>query len=354
MTRYYISLCLFACSLLFISDGHCRRGWRFEITPEEEAQEGPWFTGPLLAPSAHVVPPGYFNLEPYLFVTDTYGTFDSDWHGHSTPNTLQVNPLISFQIGLCNNIDLQTAPQMFYTRKEGKASTQFGDFPVGFDFQILKDRLGEWWPAIKIAVRETFPTGKYQKLNPNKNGTDGVGSGAYTTGFGLVFSRLFHLGGVHFLNSRLSFGYNIPSNVHVKGFNSYGGGHETRGTVRPGHTFSTIIGLEFTLALHWAFALDIANVYGNKTSFSGRRGTTSTGSTASVGGPSFDQVSLAPAIEYNFNESMGIIAGAWFTVAGRNTTQFASGIIAFNWFTSYKSQKKKAKKFEFPQGGKFN
>jgi len=353
VSRFYISAFVLICSLFYFADGHCRRGWRFEISPEEEARDGPWFTGSLLAPSAHVVPPGYFNLEPYLFVTDNYGAYDADWHGHSTPTAIQLNPLISFQIGVANNLDFQTAPQMFYTRKQGKASAQFGDFPVGFDYQLLKDRKGGWWPAIKIAIRESFPTGKYQKLNPHKNGTDGVGSGAYTTGFGLAFSRIFHFGGVHFLNSRLSFSYNVPSNVHVKGFNSYGGGHGTRGTVHPGNTFTTIIGLEFTLALHWALALDIANIYGNKTTFSGRRGITSAGAPVKVGGPSFNQVSLAPAIEYNFNESVGIIAGAWFTVAGRNTTQFASGVIAVNWFANYKTTKK-ADKFKFPQGGKFN
>ncbi len=41
-----------------------------------EKCEDPWFTGPLLAPSAHVVPGGYINLEPYLFYTVTTGAYE--------------------------------------------------------------------------------------------------------------------------------------------------------------------------------------------------------------------------------------------------------------------------------------
>lgn len=320
------------CALLYCTQGHCRRGARTEISPEVLEKQGPWFTGPLLTASAHVVAPDHFNLEPYLFVTDTYGSYDDEWHAHSVPKTLEIRPLVSFQLGICKNIDFTTSPRAFYTRKQGKASVQFGDLPLGFEFQLLNDTAENWSPAIKLTVREFFPTGKYQKLNPDKNGTDGVGSGSYRTEFDLVFGRLFHTGGAHYLNARVAFTYGMFSHTHVKGFNSYGGGHGTSGTVRPGSHFDILLGLEYSLSLNWALALDVVNVYGNKTSFSGK-------TAAKVGGPSFDQVSLAPAIEYNFNEALGIIGGAWFTVGGRNTSQFVSGVIAINLYTSYRKLK---------------
>jgi hypothetical protein len=40
--------------------------------------------------------------------------------------------------------------------------------------------------------------------------------------------------------------------------------------------------------------------------------------------------SLAPAIEYNFNSRVGIIAGAKFTVAGRNATAVVIPVAAVN------------------------
>jgi hypothetical protein len=40
--------------------------------------------------------------------------------------------------------------------------------------------------------------------------------------------------------------------------------------------------------------------------------------------------SLAPAIEYNFNSRVGIIAGAKLTVAGRNATALVIPVAAIN------------------------
>lgn len=294
--------------------------------------ETPWTTGTLLAPFAYVIPPDYINVEPFLFVTQTYGSYDQNWHARTAPKFLAVNPILFLQIGLVDRIDFQISPQIFYNRQQGASSTNVGDLPLGFDFQLLSEKKGDWWPAIKLSLVEIFPTGKYQNLNPQKNGTDSTGIGAYTTVATLVFSKLFHFKKPHFLNTYLTFEYFIPSHVHVKGFNTYGGGFGTRGTVRPGTVFITILSGELTLTKNWVLALDIQNIYGNKTSFSGRRGTNADGSLAKVGGPSFNEISLAPAIEYNWSEKFGMIAGAWFTVAGRNADQFAGGAIALNWY----------------------
>jgi hypothetical protein len=49
-----------------------------------------------------------------------------------------------------------------------------------------------------------------------------------------------------------------------------------------------------------------------------------------MGGPSIESLSLAPAIEYSWSANFGMIAGVWFTAAGRNSTVFANGIVAIN------------------------
>ncbi|MES2122546.1 MAG: hypothetical protein V4492_07205, partial [Chlamydiota bacterium] len=78
-----------------------------------------------------------------------------------------------------------------------------------------------------------------------------------------------------------------------------------------------------------ALALDIQYQHNNKTRFSGHKGRTR-GVRNVVGGPSSEQFSLAPAFEYNFTYNVGLIAGCWFTVAGRNALEFASGVVAIN------------------------
>jgi hypothetical protein len=48
----------------------------------------PWYTGPLLAPSAHILPPGMFNVQPYLYITNNHAKYDESGHAHDIPNLI--------------------------------------------------------------------------------------------------------------------------------------------------------------------------------------------------------------------------------------------------------------------------
>jgi hypothetical protein len=41
------------------------------------------------------------------------------------------------------------------------------------------------------------------------------------------------------------------------------------------------------------------------------------------------QISFAPEVEYNFSQSSGLLAGVWFTVAGKNSSAFASAFLTY-------------------------
>lgn len=118
----------------------------------------------------------------------------------------------------------------------------------------------------------------------------------------------------------------------MKGFNTYGGARNTRGVVYPGNTFTADAAIQYNFTKQWAFACDLIYGHGNKNRFSGKRGTNRDGTKANMTAPSNEQWSLAPAIEYNFSQTLGLIAGPWFTFAGRNSAQFASGVIALNMY----------------------
>jgi hypothetical protein len=77
--------------------------------------------------------------------------------------------------------------------------------------------------------------------------------------------------------------------------------------------------------------MDIAYTYSAKTTFTGSPGTTALGTPASVGGPFNEQLSLAPALEYNPNGNLGFIAGCWFSVWGKNSLDFVSGVASVTW-----------------------
>lgn len=284
----------------------------------------PWLTGPLLTPSGHVIPSGRWNFEPYLYATAITGAYNSKWKTvgaeHNFYNYLAQVPI---EYGFAKDWDFQVVPQWAWSQTKGASSWTLGDFPIVFDYQVLMDSPNVRWPAIRIAFQFNLPFGKYQRLNPRKLGTDVGGSGNLHPSIALVLSRLFYLGGPHFLGSRFYAGYQPPVPVHVHGLNAYGGGRGTRGKVFPGGRFKTLIGLEYTLAQKWALAFDAQYVHQDRNRFSGH-------TTLPMRAPSSEQFSIAPGLEYNWSPYVGIIAGAWFTVAGRNTGEFVSGIIAIN------------------------
>src|SRR3989304_10337134 len=140
---------------------------------------GPWFTGPLIAPSAHVISRGHFNIEPYLYYTLRYGQFGPNWKGHSLPENIHsLNLQVPVQIGLSKKIDFTFSPQGFYSWTKSQSSWEVGDLPFGFDFQLLSDQPDKWWPAIRSSLKITAPVGKFEHLDPRKNGIDGVGNGS--------------------------------------------------------------------------------------------------------------------------------------------------------------------------------
>jgi hypothetical protein len=317
----------------------CSKDHLQSFLPHEKEEPAPWFTGTLLGTTSAVVPVGNLTVEPYLFTLDQFGQYGPHWRAHSTPTRIAVFPFLFAQIGLTKKIDFQITPELSYQKQEGKSSTHFADLPMGFDFQLANGKQNSWSPAVVFTLLERFPTGKYQKLNPDKHGVDSSGDGAYTTIGALVFSWLYHFKTIHFLHTYITLEYALSTSVHVKGFNTYGGGFGTKGRVKPGNFFSALLSLEYSLTRNWAFALDVASLYQNKTTFSGKPGVDANGNAAVVGSPSQAQISLAPAIEYNFSSSMGFIGGPWFSVAGRNAPQFAGAGIAFYYY--YTLPKKK-------------
>ncbi len=315
-------LCLLAIFSLYAKKAPIHR---FIEIPE--GVQAPWFTGPLLAPSAVTIPPGHINIEPYFFVVANTGRYNHHWKPVKIKTFWNnfFQPLIQF--GIVSWMDFQCSPTLFYNYTKGAAKWAIGDMPVGIDFQLYHSRgsITDWMTAVRLTFKETLPIGKYQKLDPAKRGTDVGGGGSWQTAFEIDWGNLFYLGKNHFLTARFNFQYTLPAPVHVKKLNTYGGGPGTKGTVYPAQNFQIDIGTELSLTQTWVFAMDLVGSWSGKTRF---KGTT----TLSNKAPAAAQFSLAPAIEYNWNANLGVIFGPWFTVAGRNALRFTSGIFALNYY----------------------
>lgn len=298
-----------------------------QLFNEAKKMFNPWYSGPLLTGSAHTLDPGLYNGQAYLFVNDFYGNYDRNRNLQSQPDLVQTNPVYLGQTGIVKGLDVSLTLQGFYNRQSGEGGGGFGDLSLAFGIALLHET--PWIPAVKIGLGETFPTGKYQKLNPEKNGIDAIGAGTYLTTFTLNASKVVWWWLLHPISLRLSFNYKVPTKVSVKDFNAYGGGFGTDGKVRPGQTFVGDFALEYSFTKFWAFACDLVYQYSGRTKFFGNRGVDETGGVASVSTPTNDQLSLAPAIEYNPYSTLGFIGGVWFTVYGRNSSAFISGVVSY-------------------------
>lgn len=288
----------------------------------------PWFTGPLLAPTPINMKPGHPAIEPSVTIFNIYGKYSSSWELKSQKTMWAINPLVDFQFGITDDIGIETLVSFISNFKNGQSFSFFQDTTVLFGYQVSNDVKDSWIPDFRLILQETFPSGKYQKLNPQKQGIDSTGFGSFQTGPVLAFRKLFYLPH-NFLSLRWSIGYLFPSTVHVKGFNTYGGGYGTKGKVKPGQTMTAFFSGEYSINKHWVLAFDTEFLYQRKSHFSGKRGISPLGETAAVGLPSSVQISFAPELEYNFTSLSGLLAGIWFTVAGKNSAAFASTFLAY-------------------------
>ncbi len=288
----------------------------------------PWLTGSLIAPEGTVVPYGDFMVKSYVYFTTNTGSYDKNWHAVSLDEnfyTLDAQFLCFF--GLTPWCDLNIIPQFVYNTTSNQHSFHSGDLTVGLDFQLMAADFTPYFPGIKLAIREVFPIGNFQRFSPRRLLTDQTGSGTFATQFDLVFYKVFHLYDLHWLSATFSAQYTVNSPVNVHGFNAYGGGFGANGKALPGNSFQGIVSFELTLNQNWALALDTVYTQTNMTQFFGIPGISFSGTFADVGKPSSEQFSLAPAIEYNFSSNFGIIAGGQFSALGRNSAEFRSGVV---------------------------
>lgn len=290
----------------------------------------PWLTGPLLAPASEVAPLGHYNVEPYVYATAITGLYNSAWKAVDRPIYWENSLQISTQIGLTSWMDIQLNPTLYWNYSQGRGNWAFGDLPVQLDVQLYLSEPSQWAPSVKLSLKETFPTGKYRNLNQAL--TDMGGGGSWNSAVILVVGKLFHLSGVHYFNSRLSLQYSLPSPVQIQGFNAYGGGEGAKAKFFPAQNLQADLGVEFTLAQTWALALDIVGTWSGKSHYSGFAGIGVNNAPATLGTGSSVQYSLAPALEYNWSPNFGIIGGVWFTIGGRNSQVFASGVFAANYY----------------------
>ena len=274
----------------------------------------PYYTGSLLSPSPAAPKQGLFAFEPYVLYTTSPGTFSP--RGGLSPVANEATAVQTFTLmkyGITDNLSIEALPQSSWNfSKQGfDSGSEFSDFPVELEYLVTRQDKRTGKPSVTLSAGIVFPTGKYQNLF---NGFDGSGTGTYRLRVGALAQSLLFGESEHPVRIRAYASGVIPlSNASVQGFSTFGTDGQFNGTGYVGATGAVGTSVEYSVTQKLVFALDVVYGFSASNVVVGRElnGTIAN----SRSGPS-DNLQIAPAIEYSFNDNFGLIAGCAIGVAG--------------------------------------
>jgi hypothetical protein len=290
------------------------------IAESTQSLDDAWWTGPLLAASASTLPHGHFLVEPYLFDSITNQEFDDHGTRRAVSHDESLGSLTYVLYGVTDEISAGLIPRFGYTLSSDSGTStgaELGDLELQGQYRLTRFQQGSWIPTTSVVVGETLPTGRYDRLGDHS--TDGFGSGVYTTTVSLYSQDYFWMPNGRILRTRLDLSYAVSGSAGVQDVSVYGTSEGYRGRVSPGAAVTADFSWEYSATRNWVLALD--TVYGHSD------GTRLTGGTLF---PASESLSFAPAVEYNWNATVGVIVGAKLSAAGRNTSAPVIPVMAVN------------------------
>lgn len=256
----------------------------------------------MLAPSAGTLPRGHVLVEPYVYDViapdkHTYGSLSYIIYGASDRLSVGLVPTFTDASGI-----------------------RFGDLSVLAQYRLAQYRAGSWVPTTSVNVQESLPTGRYDRLGGTPS--NGVGSGAYATTLSLYTQTYAWMPNGRILRLRLNVSQALSSAVNVDGVSVYGTDANFHGYAKPGSTFTLDEAQEYSITRNWVFALDL--VYR-------RTGSTLVGGTSrTTNSQPSDTYMFAPALEYNWSASVGVLLGMRVIPAGINGPETLTPAVAIN------------------------
>jgi hypothetical protein len=280
-----------------------------------------WWTGPMLAASGGTLPHGHFLFEPYLYDVTAA-------HANGLGSLSYVN------YGLTDRLTVGSIPTFGFNEVPGGPNSSgigIGDVTALAQFRLTQFQPGGWVPTASVVLEETFPTGRYDRLGDRPS--DGLGSGAYTTTVGLYSQTYFWMPNGRILRTRLDLSQTIASDANVEDVSVYGTAAGFRGHANPGGSLYADVAAEYSVTRNWVLALDLPYRHNASTRVTGSEislpGGTLDASTISFSSGRSDVFGAAPAIEYNWKSTIGVLLGTR-VLAGTHTTTSVTPAVAIN------------------------
>lgn len=286
-----------------------------------------WWTGPMLANTAETAPRGHYLLEPYLYDVSTQGQFTEDGKRHSASHANNVGNLTYIVYGLSNTWGVGVIPTGGYNKLSGSSSSGFGDLTLQAQHRLTHFQPCRHVPTLSIALQQTLPTAKYDRLGDQA--AAGFGAGAYTTNAAVYSQMYFWMPNRRIVRVRLNLSESFSSIVDIKDASVYGTSDGFRGETKPGNVFFADLAGEYSVTRRWVAALDATYRHANDTLVTGHY-LPNPGEPVLIHSGSSDAFGFAPAVEYNFNSKLGVLLGTRIIARGRNTARTITPAIAIN------------------------
>lgn len=152
--------------------------------------------GPLTDWPATVNETGTWSVQPYFFYGTQRGNYDNDGNYTAMPDgdyNRQATFYALATYGLFKDFDLSAQTILYHTAASISGATassaRIGDSNLFARYHFMKDE--GWKPSMSLFLLAGIPTGKYENAEPAKLGADITGSGAWSTGYGLLTQKNF-------------------------------------------------------------------------------------------------------------------------------------------------------------------
>lgn len=291
------------------------------------------FTGPLLTPGAKTASAGSASVEPYLIFNSATSLYDG--HGRrqtKEPASEQWQLVAPFSYGITDRLqgNLTAGVAHASSGSERSDGARVTDTKLGLQYMLKAPNNDGTQPAISVALTHRFPTGDYDRLDANP--LNGTGNGASVNTANLFSQHYVWLPNGRPLRWRANVAYSpSPDRITVRGVSVYGTPADFRGHVRLGDSVGLSTSVEYSIDEHWALALDVAyDRYSSSRLVGVQRSGTEIVESINRLDPARSVYSLAPALQYNFSDRVGLIAGVHFSVAGKHNDAFVAPQVAVN------------------------
>lgn len=306
----------------------------------------PYYAGPLVSLTATPIPVSKISSVTFIPFECIMGYFDHSHERQKVNHWLTAfKPYSSIETGITDWMDMRFDFATYYAQKKNTTfidsrnrahydhAVYLGDMAFYLQVQFLQQKRHTWVPSMLFFLKETFPTGKYDRLSPKKFHVDASGEGLYQSTFSLNIEKVVFWFPYHPINFIWNAGFTLASRAYVHGFHIWGGGYGTKGHIKPADLLYQWFGffsIEYSFNQKWVLNGEVLYYNYSHTKFRGTPGFTREHTLASNTLPSRENIDLTATLEYSFNDYYAVMLGATYTVWGKNIRQNVQGVLEIN------------------------